>query len=102
MGDYKASEEVVEWHCPDISFIENNADVVLANISDLSNINLDFRNGSNDRMLLLDGIHKNKRNLESWKNLKSEHNVRVTIDMFYCGAVFFRKEQAKEHFKIRI
>ena len=100
VGDYKTSEELIKQHCANISFVENNPDVILANINDLKSINLNIL--SNDCMLLLDGIHKNKKNLEIWKNLKAESHVKVTMDMFYCGAVFFRREQAKEHFKIRI
>lgn len=100
VGDYKTSEELIKQHCSNISTVENNPDIILANINDLKSINLNTL--SNDCMLLLDGIHKNKKNLEIWKNLKTENNVKVTIDMFYCGAVFFRREQAKEHFKIRI
>ncbi len=39
---------------------------------------------------------------EAWEQLKAHPMVRVTMDLFYCGVVFIRKEQAKEHFKIRI
>ncbi|SIQ40398.1 hypothetical protein [Maribacter ulvicola] len=102
VGDYKKSKEIIKKHCPKIAFVENNADVILSNINDLKNSNLDLSNLPNDCMLLVDEIHQHKDNVESWKNLKTEDNVRVTIDMFYCGAIFFRKEQVKEHFKIRI
>ena len=56
----------------------------------------------NDSLLLIDGIYSNSRNYTVWRTLKNNKKVRVTVDMYYCGAVFFRKEQAKEHFKIRI
>lgn len=56
----------------------------------------------NNTMVLINSIHQNKTSSELWENIKAMEQVRVTIDMFYCGAVFFRKEQAKEHFKIRI
>lgn len=56
----------------------------------------------NDTILLIDSIYKNKTNNDRWRNLKNRDKVTVTIDMYYCGAAFFRKEQVKEHFKIRI
>ena len=34
--------------------------------------------------------------------IKKHPKVTVTVDLFYFGIVFFRKEQAKEHFKIRV
>ncbi len=56
----------------------------------------------NNTVLLIDGIHVNDTNEFLWNNIKNHQNVTVTVDMFYCGAVFFRKEQVREHFKIRI
>lgn len=38
---------------------------------------------------------------EAWTEIKNHERVKVTIDMFYLGIVFFRKEQVKEHFLIR-
>ncbi len=56
----------------------------------------------NNTLLLIDNIHSNRNNLSLWTTLKKHPKVTVTVDLFYCGAVFFRKEQAEEHFKIRI
>ena len=55
----------------------------------------------NDSLLFIDTIHGNATNASLWQKIKNHHEVSITIDLFYCGAVFFRKEQAKEHFKIR-
>ena len=62
----------------------------------------DLKEIPNNAMLIINGIYKNKIENEKWERLKNEDFVRVTVDLFYCGVVFFRKEQAKEHFKIRI
>ncbi len=56
----------------------------------------------NESMLLINSIHKNKKMETYWENIKHWEHVTVTLDFFYCGVVFFRKEQAEEHFKIRI
>jgi hypothetical protein len=39
---------------------------------------------------------------EAWQTIKAHPKVSVTIDTYQWGMVFFRKEQAKEHFTIRI
>ncbi len=56
----------------------------------------------NDTMVLIRDLYKNKKNTQDWEVFKQNENVTVSVDMFNCGALFFRKEQAKEHFKIRI
>ena len=56
----------------------------------------------NDSMIILGNIHKNKSATFIWDHLRNNEMVTVSIDLFYCGVLFFRKEQAKEHFKIRI
>lgn len=56
----------------------------------------------NDTILLIEGIYKSKDNTAIWNKLKKQEQVRVTVDLYHCGVVFFRREQAKEHFKIRL
>jgi hypothetical protein len=56
----------------------------------------------NGSMVLIDKIHKTNDLQKLWKDLTQLKKVTVSIDMFYCGVLFFRKEQAKEDFKIRI
>jgi len=56
----------------------------------------------NDSMIFVKNIHRTKDNTSTWEALKRNEIVTVSIDMFYCGILFIRKEQAKEHFKIRI
>jgi len=55
----------------------------------------------NNTLHLIHTIHGDAAKTSLWEKIKDHHGVRVTVDLFYCGAVFFRKEQAKEHFKIR-
>jgi hypothetical protein len=39
---------------------------------------------------------------KAWELIKNHESVTVTIDTFKWGFVFLRKEQAKEHFVIRV
>lgn len=38
---------------------------------------------------------------KAWEEIKKNKQVSVTIDLFFIGIVFFRKEQAKQHFVIK-
>jgi predicted O-methyltransferase YrrM len=56
----------------------------------------------NDSVFIFDDIHWSKEMQEAWEEIKEHPSVRVTIDTFQWGLVFFRKEQVKEHFTIRV
>ncbi|GAA3585913.1 class I SAM-dependent methyltransferase [Snuella lapsa] len=56
----------------------------------------------NDSVFIFDDIHWSKGMTEAWDLIKQHPRVAVTIDTFKWGFVFFRKEQAKEHFSIRV
>ncbi len=57
---------------------------------------------SNNSLFIFDDIYWSKGMTKAWEHIKSHESVTVTVDTFYLGFVFFRKEQAKEHFKIRM
>ena len=56
----------------------------------------------NNTMILVNNIHQNKANSDIWELIKGNEKVNVSVDMFLCGVLFLRREQVKEHFKIRI
>lgn len=56
----------------------------------------------NDSIFVFDDIYWSKEMTEAWTYIKNHHSVTVTVDTFHLGFVFFRREQAKEHFKIRM
>ncbi len=56
----------------------------------------------NDSLMIFDDIHWSKGMTEAWETIKQDPNVTLTIDTFYWGFVFFRKEQEKQHFTIRL
>lgn len=56
----------------------------------------------NESVFIFDDIYWSKEMTEAWEYIKSHKAVTVTVDCFHLGFVFFRKEQAKEHFKIRV
>lgn len=57
---------------------------------------------SNDSVWIFDDIHWSQDMEEAWELIKNHPKVTVTLDTFQWGIVFFRSEQAKEHFTIRV
>lgn len=53
----------------------------------------------NTSIVFVDAIYKDQK---SWNNLIKSDKITVSINFFYGGLLFFRKEQVKEDFKIRI
>ena len=61
-----------------------------------------FSKVHNDSLLLLNSINKSKENQSIWEQLQNHPKAKVTINTYHFGFVFFRKEQEKEHFVIRL
>ena len=57
---------------------------------------------NNESMLVFDDIYWSKGMTHAWEQIKADPQVKVSIDLFFVGLVFFRKEQVKENFKLRI
>ncbi len=52
-------------------------------------------------VFVLDDIYWSKEMTEAWEQIKSHPKVTLSIDLFFLGLVFFRKENIKkEHFKL--
>lgn len=56
----------------------------------------------NDSVFIFDDIYWSKGMTEAWETIKRHPKVTVTIDTYFWGFIFFRKEQQKEHFTIRV
>lgn len=56
----------------------------------------------NDSLIVFNEIHRSKSEFVSWSNFIKFEKITVSIDLYYCGLIFIRKEQRKEHFFIQI
>lgn len=56
----------------------------------------------NDSLIVFNKIHSSKKAFIHWNQYVLSQKATVTIDLFYCGLVFLRQEQVKQHFIIRI
>lgn len=57
---------------------------------------------NNETVWIFDDIHWSEGMEEAWEVIKKHPKVTVSIDTFQWGIVFFRTEQEKEHFVIRV
>lgn len=56
----------------------------------------------NDDIFVFDDIHWSQDMEKAWKQIKQHDKVSCTIDLFFLGVVFFKKEfHQKQHFLIR-
>ncbi len=55
----------------------------------------------NDTVVVVDDIHWSRGMEAAWEGIKEHPLTRVTIDLYDLGLVFFRREQAKQHFRLR-
>jgi len=56
----------------------------------------------NESVLIFDDIYWSSEMTEAWTEIKKHNQVTVSIDCFHWGLIFFRKEQVKEHFTVRL
>jgi predicted O-methyltransferase YrrM len=61
-----------------------------------------LNNVHNDSVIIFDDIYWSKDMTAAWQQIIANEKVTVSIDTFQWGLVFFRKEQRKEHFVIRV
>ncbi len=56
----------------------------------------------NETVLIFDDIHWSEEMEQAWEKIKEHPQVRLTIDLFFIGLVFFKDEfKEKQHFVIR-
>jgi predicted O-methyltransferase YrrM len=55
----------------------------------------------NDTVFVFDDIHWSEEMERAWTEIAAHERVRVSIDVFDFGIVFFRKEQKKQHFVLK-
>ncbi len=108
-------------HLPNIQLLQGNFDAVLPSvIHQLSSIDLAYIDGNHryqptlhyfeqilektnsHSILVFDDIHWSEEMEKAWEEIKAHPSVQYTIDIFFLGFVFFRKEfKVKQHFTIR-
>lgn len=116
-----ANENFKKLGIQNIQSLQGNFDVVLPEVlQPLPTVDLGYIDGNhrytptkdyfrqllqkvhNDTILVFDDIHWSEEMESAWKEIQSHSSVRCTVDVFFLGFVFFRKEfKEKQHFSIR-
>ncbi|MDP1725199.1 MAG: class I SAM-dependent methyltransferase [Bacteroidota bacterium] len=55
-----------------------------------------------DSLFIFDDIYWSKGMTQAWEEIKKHPKVTVTVDLFFIGLVYFRTEQVKQDFKLRV
>lgn len=116
-----AKENFKEVELENIQLIKGNFDETLPDqLEHINSIDLAFVDGnhlkkptinyfeqllektSKNSILIFDDIHWSNEMEQAWKYIQQHSAVKLTIDLFFIGIVFFRDEQkVQQHFSIR-
>jgi predicted O-methyltransferase YrrM len=83
----------------DLAYIDGNH----RKESTLKYFNMLLARTGDSSVIVFDDIHWSWDMEEAWNEIKSDSRALLTIDLFFIGLVFFRKDfKIKQHFDIRI
>lgn len=68
----------------------------------LEYFNIALNKVTNNSVIIFDDIYWSSAMNEAWLEICENEKVKISIDMFHWGLIFFRKEQQKQHFTIRM
>lgn len=60
-----------------------------------------LRKAHEDSCFIFDDIYWSEEMKRAWTTIQNHESVRVSIDLFWVGIVFFRKKQPKQHFTLK-
>lgn len=56
----------------------------------------------NDSVIVVRNMYDSKGRTASWNAIKELPEITVTVDLFFAGLIFVRREQLKQDFKLRL
>lgn len=56
----------------------------------------------NESVIFVSGLREGARARQAWKRLCALPQLRVTLETYRAGVLFFRRQQAPQHFRIRL
>ncbi len=89
---------------PALKFEPSCADLIYVGSDQLLQINTTWLHDHchTQSMILLEDIHRTRETTKKWESLCEKAWVTVSIDFYFGGIIFLRKEQVKQHFRIRV
>lgn len=86
-----------ELKCIDFVFFNRSC----TNKSALDSFNMCLPYINNNSVFVITDIHNTDDSEATWNKIKDNELVTTTLDLFYLGIIFFKKEFSKQHFKIK-
>lgn len=115
-----ARDNFEELDCKNIEIIVGNIDETLAQkLAQIKQLDFAFfdanhryeptvkyfemclKKATEESVFVFDDIHWSAEMHEAWQVIKNHPTVMISIDLFYVGLVFFRKNQPKQDFILR-
>lgn len=116
----KARENFQQLGLTNVTLVEGNMDQTLAQtLQKIESLDFVFFDGNHryeptlryfeqcltkaheQSVFIIDDIYWSTEMVHAWKAIKEHPAVLITVDLFYFGLVFFRKNQPKQHFTLR-
>lgn len=116
----KASEIISSAKLTNIHFIQSDFDAILdKTLSSITTLDMVFFDGNhrhestlnyfnqclnkatNNSVFIFDDIHWSKEMEKAWDEIKRNPKVRVSIDIFRMGIIFFYEELSYQHYVIK-
>lgn len=63
--------------------------------------NLCYEKAHENSVFIMDDIYWSEEMKQAWNEIKEDHRVTITVDLFQVGLVFFRKGKQKQDFVLR-
>lgn len=67
---------------------------------DSLNIQSAMEKADDSSIVVVNGIHKDRKSWSCWKAMKNDNRVTVSFDLYYCGILMFDKKRYKTHYTI--
>jgi predicted O-methyltransferase YrrM len=116
----RAEQNFIRMKASNIQILKGNFDDVLpVQLKPLSQLDFVFFDGNHrkeptiryfkaclnyahpESVFVFDDIHWSGEMEQAWEFIKQDPAVTITIDLFFIGIVFFRKEQARQNFTLK-
>jgi predicted O-methyltransferase YrrM len=96
--DETLSSQISKLAVVDFAFVDGNH----RQKPTLNYFNQLLEKANENSIFIFDDIHWSNEMEEAWKEIQQHPSVTLSIDLFFIGIVFFRKEQkVPQHFLIR-
>jgi len=115
-----AQDNFDELDCQNIEIIIGNIDETLAQkLAQIKQLDFAFfdanhryeptikyfemclKKANEETVFVFDDIHWSAEMHQAWQSIKNHPEVMISIDLFYVGLIFFRKNQPKQNFILR-